>query len=120
MLKQITGQLAEAQAEKYLHKQGLKTLNKNFYCRFGELDLIMQDGEELVFVEVRHRNKQGFGSGAESITRSKQKKLTAAARYFLSQHPRGLNQFCRFDVVSIDGGLTNRHVNWIKNAITEF
>lgn len=119
MLRQLAGRQAENQAEKYLHRQGLTTLDKNFHCRFGELDLIMQDGDELVFVEVRHRQQSGFGSGADTVTRAKQQRLSAAARYYLTRHPLGLNQYCRFDVVSIDGGLTNRHVNWIKNAFTE-
>ncbi len=120
MLKQLLGRQAESYAERYLQRRGLTTHSKNYHCRFGELDLIMLDGEELVFVEVRQRSKPDFGSAAESITRAKQQRLTAAARHFLSRHPRGLNQYCRFDVISIDGGLTNRQVNWIKNAITEF
>ncbi len=114
-----SGQRAEIKAEKHLRRHGLITLSKNYHCRYGELDLVMQDGEELVFVEVRHRSKQGFGSGAESITQIKQQRLVAAARHYLTQHSRGLNQYCRFDVVSIDGGLTSRHVNWIKNAFSE-
>lgn len=119
MLKQLAGKRAEARAEKYLRQHGLTTVSKNYHCRFGELDLIMQDGETLVFVEVRHRQPSGFGSGADSITQAKRKRLCAAARYYLGRHPLGLNQYCRFDVVSIDGGLTDRHVNWIKNAFSE-
>ncbi len=119
MLSQIAGRQAERHAEKYLHRQGLTTLNKNYQCRFGELDLIMQDGDELVFIEVRLRSKQGFGSGADSITYHKQQRLTATAKHYLTQHSRGLNQYCRFDVISVDGGLTCRHVNWIKNAFSE-
>jgi Holliday junction resolvase-like predicted endonuclease len=65
----------EREAEVYLHCQGLKTLARNFNCRVGEIDLVMEDGECLVFAEIRYRKNNRFGSGAETVTRSKQGRL---------------------------------------------
>lgn len=115
----LAGQQAELYAEHYLLKQGLSLVAKNYHCRYGELDLIMQDNDELVFIEVRHRTKSAFGSGAESISRTKQHRLRSTARHFLAQQQHGLNQYCRFDVISIDGKLTNHQINWIKNVFSE-
>lgn len=107
----VDGRNAELQAKRYLLKQGLKYLDSNYRCKSGEIDIIMNDGEQLVFVEVRYRNRTDFGSAIETITAGKQKKLIAAAQHYLLTS--GRDQPCRFDVVGVDGG--NR-INWVKNA----
>lgn len=112
------GEATEKLAAQYLKEQGLKLLDKNFHSRFGELDLVMLDNENLVFVEVRYRRSNNFGSGAETITASKQSKLMKTASVYLQQHAK-MNQYpARFDVVSISGSVETGKLefNWIENA----
>ncbi|MET0027714.1 MAG: YraN family protein [Candidatus Thiodiazotropha sp.] len=111
----IQGAEAEQQALGYLHRQGLRLVERNYRCKLGELDLIMRDRDDaLIFVEVRYRQSGDFGSALESITPSKQKKLLAAARHYLHSH--SADQPCRFDVVALNGSGHPR-MQWIKNAI---
>lgn len=110
--KQVTGQDGEDQALVYLKKQGLMLVERNFRCKAGEIDLIMQHGETLVFVEVRKRADTRHGGAAASITPAKQRKLIRAAQFYLLRYR--MPPACRFDVVAIDG----EEVNWIRNAIT--
>lgn len=110
------GQLAEQQASEYLNRQGLKLVESNYRCRSGEIDLIMQSDNTLVFVEVRFRSDSSFGGAAASVDRHKQQKLLVAAQHYLQKH-RAFNRPCRFDVVAVlpgkDGELK---FEWIKNA----
>lgn len=114
MLKTLLGQTAEKRAEKFLRGHGLTCRARNWRCRFGEIDLIMQDGDTCVFVEVRLRTHAGFGGAAASVTPTKQRKLLAAARHYLatlaSLPP------CRFDVVALSGEATPE---WIRNAFDD-
>lgn len=114
MLKSLLGQSAEARAEAFLQTHGLKLLARNWRCRFGEIDLIMQDGATLVFVEVRLRSRADFGGAAASVTANKQRKLLAAARQYLAT----LKTLppCRFDVVALSGGTPPE---WIMNAFDD-
>ena len=79
----ISGSAAEDAAKTHLEQRGLKLLEQNFRCRRGEIDLIMQDGTGLVFIEVRYRRQNRFGSALESVTPAKQARVVAAARYYL-------------------------------------
>ena len=110
------GQLAEQQAGDYLKRQGLKPLERNYRCRCGEIDLIMQSREYLVFVEVRFRRHNNFGGAAASVDRRKQRKLLAAAQQYLQRH-RAFDRPCRFDVVAVMPGRDGEpEFEWIKNA----
>lgn len=110
------GQQAEAQAARFLKRQGLKPVAKNFRCRFGEIDLIMKDKDCTVFVEVRYRQHNSWANAAESIDNHKQNRLIKAAEHFLQQH--GLSDFpCRFDAVTLTANHQDVHINWITNAI---
>ena len=103
-------------AESFLQRQGLTTRVRNFHCRCGEIDLIMNHEKFLVFVEVRFRGNDQHGSGAETITHRKQTRLIRAAGYFLGRNP-GLSRIpCRFDVISIGTDHGAARVNWIRNA----
>jgi putative endonuclease len=122
---QEQGKLAENLACQYLEKQGLQLLNKNYQCRFGELDLIMQDKDSLVFIEVRYRNHPGFGSGAETVTTNKQSKIIKTASEYLQRHAKLAKYPARFDVISMSGNLNGSiesnnasglNIDWIKNA----
>lgn len=115
------GKHAEKQAEVFLHKKGLTTILRNFRCRFGEIDLIMQDGETLVFVEVRFRRNTKFGGPLASITDSKRKRLLATAQLYLQKNSRLLNTNQRFDVIGIVGESDKTtKIEWIKNAIDAY
>lgn len=109
--KQLEGDAAEDRALHYLQQQGLKLVERNFRCKGGEIDIIMQDRGTLVFVEVRKRASGRFGGAAASVTASKQARLVVAAQTYL-QRLRD-QPACRFDVVAIEDG----KMAWLKNAI---
>ena len=106
------GNAAEEQARRYLEGQGLRTVARNVRGRFGELDLIMQQGQSLVFIEVRYRRSSAFGGAIASIDAKKQRKLIATAQGYLQQHPH--DGPCRFDVVALDN--TPNGIEWLQNA----
>jgi putative endonuclease len=106
----------ERAAESFLRQKGLKTLDRNFQMRFGEIDLVMLDGNTLVFTEVRFRGNGAYGSGADSVTWSKQSKLISAASRYLQTHARHRDRACRFDVVSIGIKDGRSLINWVRNA----
>ena len=110
--RQATGIQGEAQARRLLERAGLRFRAANVRYRFGELDLLMDDGESLVFVEVRYRESSGFGGAAASVTRGKQRRLIRAAQAWLAQHPALAQRPCRFDVVALGGGGDE----WIRDA----
>ncbi|MEX0958285.1 MAG: YraN family protein [Burkholderiales bacterium] len=109
-----TGRDAEDAALAFLERSGLKLVQRNYRCRFGEIDLVMRDGRVLVFVEVRYRASAAFGGAAASITPRKQGRLLAAARHFLASHADALP--CRLDAVLLNG---DGRIEWIKNAFGE-
>ncbi|MBB5191200.1 putative endonuclease [Silvimonas terrae] len=105
------GDAAEARAADYLAARGLTLLARNWHCRFGEIDLIAQEGETLVFVEVRQRRNTRFGGAAFSITPAKQARLLATSTLYLAQlQPQPP---CRFDAIIIEGN----QLHWLKNCI---
>ena len=88
-------------------------MEKNYRCRRGEIDLIMQDNDSLVFVEVRYRKNNDFGGALESITRKKQQKIQTTALHYMQNHQ---DMSARFDVIAITGTGRKQDVEWIKNA----
>ncbi len=111
---QRQGAHAEQLAEAHLAAQGLQLLTRNYRIRRGEIDLVMLDGAELVFVEVRQRASQQFGGGAASVDARKQARLWRTAEFFLQQNRQHQQRRCRFDVVALGAG--DSDINWIKNA----
>lgn len=110
------GRYWESEAESFLRGKGLTTRERNFQCRCGEIDLVMNDGISLVFVEVRYRADNRHGTGLDTITRKKRQRLERAARFFLARNP-GLSQNpCRFDVISVANGQPDSRFTWIRNA----
>ena len=105
------GEQAEELAHQFLINQGLKPVCQNFRCKLGEIDLIMEDGNTLVFVEVRYRKSDKFGSAVESITQRKQSRIIAATNFYLMTNK--IDQPIRFDVIGISN---NQPLNWIHNA----
>ena len=109
----LSGVQAEEIACNYLQRQGLTLLERNYRCRRGEIDLIMQEGETLVFIEVRYRRSNRFGSAAETVNSAKQARITATAQHYLSRLSR--LPHCRFDVVALTPSNDNRP-EWIRDA----
>ncbi|HFD92702.1 MAG TPA: YraN family protein [Gammaproteobacteria bacterium] len=112
---QTTGRRAEDLARDHLQVHGLTCLARNFRCRRGEIDLIMKEGETIVFVEVRTRRSTRFGSAEESIDWRKQQKIIATALHFL--HVRRLHSCAvRFDVITLSGNEDRARIRWIRDA----
>lgn len=110
------GRAAEERACRHLTAAGLRLLERNFHSRRGEIDLVMREGGTLVFVEVRYRRSNRFGSGAESVDGRKMARILAAARHYLQLHPEAADGPCRFDVVAIGPGTGDRAIDWIRDA----
>lgn len=117
-IQKSIGDRAENDALDFLTQKGLHLLEKNYSCYCGEIDLIMQDTEHIVFVEVRFRTRSAYGSAADSITPQKIKKLIRTATIYL-QHKKCLHKVnSRFDVVAIDFTTSAKNISWYKNAFT--
>lgn len=108
------GDDAETLAANYLEAQGLSLLQRNYHCRFGEIDLVMKQDNTIVFVEVRMRSHAAFGGAAASITSSKQQKLIRTAEHFLQQHG---NAACRFDAILMNT-LDSSQIEWVRDAFS--
>ena len=113
--KQLLGREGERIAEAYFKKKGYKIVERNYRCVLGELDLIVLDRRVLVFVEVKTRTGNGFGTPFEAVELRKQQKMIQAAQYFIAQ--KGLQQRdSRFDVVGISWPGREPMVEHIENA----
>ena len=105
-------------AEQYLSRHGLKPLCRNFQCRSGEIDVIMRDGNCLVFIEVKFRQRADYGSAAEAVNWRKQQKLKRAALFWLQKNGFSAEHTeFRFDVVSIQGAA--HQIKWFTNTLVE-
>jgi putative endonuclease len=109
------GRHAEDLAAEFLQRRGLELVERNYRCRFGEIDLIARDGKTLVFVEVRMRASASFGGAAASITGAKRGKLMRTARHYLAGASR--MPACRFDALLVTG--TDYAIEWLQNAFEE-
>lgn len=109
------GTLAEQLAARYLQQQGLKLLHSNYRCRFGEIDLICQQKDMLIFVEVRLRSNAAYGGAAASIDARKQAKLRRSAQHYLATLP--YLPPCRFDAILMKSADIHG-IEWVKNAFT--
>ena len=110
------GAKAELVACRFLEQNGLELKTANYQCKMGEIDLIMQEQRVLIFVEVRMRNNNRYGTGAETVTLSKQTKIIRTAQHFLSANPHMSSLDCRFDVISLKEH--EQKIDWFKNAFT--
>lgn len=111
-----SGQENENLALKFLQNKGLLLVSRNYHTRHGEIDLIMKDRSQLVFLEVRFRLKEDFGSPLETVNQAKQQKIIRTSKIFL--HSRGLTErvSCRFDVIGIIEKEGSKQIYWIRNA----
>ncbi|NOX69325.1 MAG: YraN family protein [Gammaproteobacteria bacterium] len=108
---------AEQIALDYLRARKLRLIARNFCCRVGEIDLVMEDGHCLVFVEVRYRKPNRFASAALSVNLRKQRKLIKAASFFLCRNAHLADRVMRFDVVALDGPSESKStLQWLQDA----
>ncbi|MBI4336231.1 MAG: YraN family protein [Chloroflexi bacterium] len=115
---QSLGKAGEAAACSYLVAHGWQVVERNYRCPWGEVDIVAQDGDTLVFVEVRTRQSKTFGTPQESVTAAKRQHLVAAAQHYLQE--RGLNTHWRIDLLAVFAhqGRVSRVLH-IPNAVSE-
>ena len=111
MNRRRTGAAYEEQAARWLTEQGFEILERNFYCRQGEIDLIARDGDCLVFCEVKYRRSGSRGNPLEAVDARKQYRISRCARYYMMEKRLG-DIPCRYDVIGIEGS----RITLIKNA----
>ncbi|MGA1861650.1 YraN family protein [Deferribacter thermophilus] len=107
------GKFGENKAAKYLEKQGYQILEKNFKSKYGEIDIIAQKDNQIIFIEVKTRNNKKFGAGFEAVDNRKIEKIIKTANFFITKN-NFLDKLIRFDVISID----KEKITHIENAFT--
>ncbi len=129
-MKMQMGQWAELEARKFLEAKGFQVVAVNYHSRNGEVDLIFEQQQDLIFVEVKARSATAYGHASEVVTLSKQRKLMKTALYFLQKNPQYADFYCRFDVICFDfsqqfAKTVQYHfssfpydLQWIENAFT--
>ncbi len=102
----------EERAVTYLKEQQYEILKQNYRCRYGEIDIIARKMQIIVFVEVKYRNSDTYGTAIEAVTVSKQNTIRKVAQHYLTTQLHSLEKPCRFDVIAIDQG----KISHIQNA----
>ncbi|MBO5408138.1 MAG: YraN family protein [Clostridia bacterium] len=117
--RQSIGKLGEQKAKNYLKRRGYQILDSNYRTKAGEIDLIVKDQDCLVFVEVKTRTSEEYGTPAEAVSFYKQQHMLKSAQYYLLRH--GGECECRFDVIEVRlparGWLRIATINHIKNVL---
>jgi len=114
----VRGREAEDLACRFLRKRGARILERNYRCRLGEIDIIAQWADYLVFVEVRYRRSSRYGSGAETVTRRKQERVIRTAQFYLGSRSAARDKPARFDVISITARGSEHEIQWIPDAFS--
>ncbi len=112
MNKRSVGTAGENLAAAYLKDRGVRILETNFRCRNGEIDLVCEDGDYLVFTEVKYRKTDKNGSPLAAVTIQKQRTICRVADFYRVRYGIPLSRGIRYDVIGICGS----EVTWIKNA----
>ena len=110
------GAAAESRAAKFLEQAGLRLVARNYRCLHGEIDLIMEHDQTVVFVEVRLRARDDFGTPAETVDQRKQSRLRATAEHYLQHDQRSSKRPCRFDIVAVSPSRGGDRLEWIRDA----
>lgn len=97
---QSLGKRGEEIAVLYLTRKGFRIIERNYKARYGEIDIIAQDGDTLVFVEVKARAGTQYGTPQEAVTAGKLREIIKTAEYYATLHP-GVSQSMRVDVVAV-------------------
>ena len=112
MKKKKLGYIGEQVATAYLVKNNYKILLRNFYTKKGEIDIIAEDKNEIVFIEVKTRSSTNYGKPVEAVNALKRKHFYNAAKFYLYKN-RQFNRFVRFDVIEVlikDGRFNVNHI----------
>jgi putative endonuclease len=113
--RRFQGKFGEDVAASFLEKQGFKIIARNYRFERGEIDLIAEEGDELVFIEVKARRSRMYGTPEEAVTEEKQEQVHNVAEGYLYEHEID-NRPCRFDVVAIDFMNNKADIRHIRNA----
>ncbi len=115
--RRTLGRIGEAAARRYLERQGVRILAENFTCSAGEIDLIGQERETLLFVEVKTRRSEAFGPPHMAVHQRKQRQIVRASQWYLAER-RIPEVACRFDVVAVmfSKGDEAPQVHWVRDA----
>ena len=116
-VRHVFGSAGETAAANYLRRKRYKILEQNYSCRFGEIDIIAQKGEYIVFVEVKTRKNEDFAMAREFVTYSKQQRILKTAMLWLQQNEMDLQP--RFDVIEVVGEGFRRTIRHIENAFED-
>jgi len=95
------GRRGEDYARAFLERLGYSFMGRNWHCRSGEIDLIMREHDEIVFVEVKTRHGEGAGRAEDAVSRAKSRKMLAAGEWYITTHPEFHDLFWRCDLVAI-------------------
>jgi putative endonuclease len=112
--KHFIGRVGEDYAAKFLSESGLIVIKRNYRCPKGEIDIIAQDTQDLIFIEVRTRSSAVKGWGEESITALKRQRLQAIASYYLLEQGYSVWPRIRFDLVALRRQNGKLLCNWLK------
>lgn len=114
--KKELGNLGEQIASKYLQKNNYEIIERNFYCKQGEIDIIAKKHKEIIFIEVKTRSNKNFGFPAEAVNTTKKKHIYQTAKYYLYKN-KLLEASIRFDVIEVmlENGRFN--INHIKQIM---
>ncbi len=112
------GTTAEDTAIDFLKLKGLSLIDRNFKPKYGEIDLIMNDGQCTVFVEVRYRKSKNFLTPLESIDHNKVNRIIKCSKFYI-QKLKSNDETFRFDIITINGSLDSPEIDWYQNAFCE-
>ncbi|GIU21606.1 YraN family protein [Shewanella sp. MBTL60-007] len=104
------GQIAEYTARQYLEQQGLSFVEQNVRYRFGEIDIVMKDGSDWVFVEVKYRSASRYGGAVNALSHAQTQRIRKAASHYIQLNR--IDAICRFDVIAVD----LQGIQWIRDA----
>lgn len=113
------GAWAEEIAWQHIQQHGWQLIERNFFCKGGELDIVARKGNSLAFVEVKYRKRHTMGGAISSLSTAKQRHLIHSAKVFLQRYPSLANLDCRFDLIAIsgsDGPHSQVQIQWLDNA----
>lgn len=97
------GSKYEQLAADYLKKQGYCIVERNYYTPYGEIDIIAQQDEVLVFVEIKYRSNRRYGAATDAVDHRKQWRISKSAMYYYAYHGYEEQRPCRFDVITVQG-----------------
>lgn len=110
----MVGSGFEEKAAAYMRQQGFDILEQNYRCKAGEIDLVARDGAYLVFTEVKYRRAGSAYGALEAVDLKKQRRISKAALWYLSEHRMPADTPCRFDVAAFEG----EELTYLKNAFS--